>query len=388
MKTTCTIFLIASSSIHAGLIPIGEHVDIRWRWESPAAWSCQAVTDSNGETAYDTEEVFFPLSDKPYVAGAPSNSGARFTQPASTNFAFTGVQAGQPLWIAVQGTPGIGEAWPGLENNQSAGTFGSYIPNDIRVSQTSARPWIKISLHHYSPPQGTDSHFSMWTTSGSVPKVWMSTHDLSVVNDYYYAEGTHTHMNWGFSALGIHRVEITASAYLGPGATNPTAASAVHTLTFAVGPFAQWQAFHFGNAGLDDPSIFGSSADPDHDGLKNLVEFAFGLDPNRGDASPVSPGLGFPVMSIVEEEGVFFETLTYPRRKAGNQIAPLIYQPQFASSPSGDWELDGITTTTTEFPAGQEVLNQDWELATSRRAIGNSVPARRFARVALEHALP
>jgi hypothetical protein len=165
MKHILSVFAAVSLPLHAGLISIGEHVDIRWRWESSAVWSCQAVTDSSGEIARESSSVFFSLSDKPNVSGNPAISGARVSQPASAAFAFTGVPVGEPLWIAVQGTPGIGEAWPGMENNQNAGTFGSYIPADSRVSQTTPRPWIKISLVSYVPPPGTAACFSLWNTS-------------------------------------------------------------------------------------------------------------------------------------------------------------------------------------------------------------------------------
>ena len=380
--TTLTLIIAASSQLHAGLIPMAEHVDIRWRWETSGVWTCQAVTKSNGDVAHVTPDVSFPLSDKPYIAGNPANSGARLTQPVSAAFAFTGVPVGQPLWTAVQGTPGIGESWPGLENNQNDGTFGSYIPSDFRVSQTTARPWIKISLDGYTPPAGMVSHFSLWTTStGSPPKVWMSTYDTGVVNDYYYAEATHTHMNWGFSKPGIHRVRIKASAFIGPGQTNPTGFSAVHSLTFAIGPFAQWQASHNTASELDASAISGPEADPDHDGMKNLVEFAFGFDPKNGAAVPVSTGLGLPKLSLIEESGTFYEVLEYPRRRAAAQLAPLLYLPQFSSDLN--WQTNTITTTTTDFPAEMNELNALWEKASSRRPAGPARPARGFGRVAV-----
>jgi surface-anchored protein len=388
MKPSILTFVIAAP-LHAGLLPIGEHVDIRWRWQTSVGWTCEAVTDSNGEVSHQTRDVFFPLSDKPYVAGNPANSGARFSQPSSAAFAFTGVSAGQPLWIAVQGTPGIGEAWPGLENNQSPGTFGSYIPSDPRVSQTTARPWIRISLDSYTPPPGTDARFSLWTTSGSTPKVWMSTYDSSVVDDYYYAEGTHTHMNWGFSALGIHRVRIKASAFAGPGATNPTGSSATHTLTFAIGPFAQWQATHFENAVLDDLAVSGPDADPDHDGMKNLIEYAFGFNPNDSATVPVSNGLGLPKLTLIEQSGTYYEVLEYPRRRSGEQIAPLAYSPEFSSDlVAGNWQKDAFVTTTADFPSEMDGLNPLWEMATSRRNIGNAAPIRGFTRIRVDFVGP
>lgn len=43
--------------------------------------------------------------------------------------------------------------------------------------------------------------------------------------------------------------------------------------------FTAWQNSHFTAMQLADPSISGPNADPDHDGLSNLLEFAFNADP-------------------------------------------------------------------------------------------------------------
>lgn len=355
-------------------------MDIRWRWEAAGGWTGQAITESHGEETYALDEVFLPLADKPYAAGNPADSGARFTQPASAAFAFTGVPAGQPLWVAVQGTPGIGEAWPGLENNQDPGTFGSYIPGDSRVSQSIARPWIRISLEGYTPPPGTSAQFSLWNTSPNLPPtVWMSTFESGTVNHYYYAEGSHNHMNWGFSEPGIHRVRLRASAFTGPGATNPTGSSEVQTLTFAIGPFAQWQATHFSAGELDDPAICGPDADPDRDGMNNLVEFGLGFDPRSGLAVPEFPGLGLPQLSVAEENGIFYHVLEYPARRAGAQFSPLRYTPQFATDMN--WQSEETTTTAADFPPELDTLNAVWEKVTSRRPLGPVAPARGFGRV-------
>jgi surface-anchored protein len=384
MKHALLTFIAAGTlPLPAGLLALGEHVDIRWRWTAAGGWTCQAVTAGNGETAYDTNTVCLPLSDKPNVAGNPAISGARFVQPVSQSFAFTGALPGEPLWVAVQGTPGSGEAWPGIENNQSAGTFGSYIPADSRVSPINPRPWIRISLVGHTPPPGTDADFSLWTTSGGVPTVWMSTHQSGILNDYYYAEGTHTHANWGFTAPGIHKLGLTASAFAGPAASNPTGASETFTLTFAVGPLAHWQAQHFSAAELDDRAISGPAADPDRDGMENLVEFACGLHPRQGGSVPVSPGLGLPELSVVGEDGEIHEVLTYPRRRALSQLAPLLYQPMFAAVIADGWQDEDTTTTAEDFPPELDGLNAVWEKASSRRSAGSAMPNRGFARVGL-----
>lgn len=378
MKRTF-LFLFLAPSLQAGLLPLGEHLDIRWRWDT-GAWTCEAVTDSDGEVAHDPDTVFLPLSDKPYTAGNPSVSGARFTQPASSAFDFTGVDDGDPFWIAVQGTPGVGEAWPGLENNQDAGTFGSYIPGDSRVSQTNARPWIRVSLVEHVPPHGKQAHFSMWSSSG--PKVWMSTFDPSVEDSFHYAEGSHNHVNWGFSAQGVHKVRLHASAFLGPGETNPTGWSDTFTLTFAVGTFARWQAEWFDADELDDPSVCGPTADPDLDGLTNLLEYAFGTHPRQGGGAPVAEGLGMPAFSLTEDGGTVYQTLVYPQRRAGDRVNPEIYQPLFTDDPAGPWTDEDVEVFEDDFPVELDDLNAGWELVTARRPVTPGGSAG-FGRVAV-----
>jgi surface-anchored protein len=279
----------------------------------------------------------------------------------------------------VQGTPGAGEAWPGFDNKQTTSTFGSYVPSDARVSQSSAQPWIKVSLASYTPPHGKTSHFSMWN-SGTLPTVWMSTFLATGSDDYYYTVGSHTHVNWGFTAQGIHQVTVQASAFRGPAATNPTPLSAPQTLIFAVGTIARWQATRFTASELQNPAISGLTADPDRDTFTNLTEYAFGLDPKKASNSPLSQGLGLPKYSITTLTGTPHHTLIYPRRKASNRLQADTYTPQFSSSLAGTWSSAGFAVTTATFPAGQNSLNTDWELVTARKPILANEP-RGFCRV-------
>ncbi|HET7625409.1 MAG TPA: discoidin domain-containing protein [Verrucomicrobiae bacterium] len=59
------------------------------------------------------------------------------------------------------------------------------------------------------------------------------------------------------------------------------------------GTFADWQLQHFTDAELDDSSIGSSQADPDNDGLPNLLEFAEGGDPLTADATNASASVFF-----------------------------------------------------------------------------------------------
>ncbi len=59
--------------------------------------------------------------------------------------------------------------------------------------------------------------------------------------------------------------------------------------TFADGgPYENWRAQYFTAAELADPAISGDGADPDGDGIPNLVEYAFNLNP-RVASHPTTP---------------------------------------------------------------------------------------------------
>jgi hypothetical protein len=85
----------------------------------------------------------------------------------------------------------------------------------------------------------------------------------------------------------------TKSAAFSPGSvTGNGSASAtvdgqtVNTTITVVSPFVAWQQQNFGaNAG--NPAIAGEAADPDADGLANLLEYALGSNPQAANASGV-----------------------------------------------------------------------------------------------------
>ena len=188
----------AASPVCEALTPLGEHLDQQWTYDRTAdQWTCKALTSGPGGTniLWDFNDVFLPLSDKTYNASTPANSGARSIQPTAAAYAFTGIAAGLPIWLAVQGTPGIGEAWPGFENAQTTGTFGEYKETDSRLSQpqTLARPWIRVALKSYIyQGTGVTPTYSMWTVSGSTPRIWMATADgIGTADSFLYAAGTH-----------------------------------------------------------------------------------------------------------------------------------------------------------------------------------------------------
>ncbi len=81
-------------------------------------------------------------------------------------------------------------------------------------------------------------------------------------------------------------------------------------------PIDAWRLASFTTAELADPSVSGDLADPDQDGLANLMEYALGLPPK--DPTPVNR----PYTSIAGG----YLTLTYTRAKAATDVSLVVEQ--------------------------------------------------------------
>ena len=133
--------------------------------------------------------------------------------------------------------------------------------------------------------------------------------------------------------------------------------------------YAVWAAAHNLTGPNSDPA-----ADPDHDGVPNLTEFAYNMDPNVADPFPLKPGgkAGLPAPYLVPVTGGNALEVEFIRRKAA-AAAGLTYTAQFTSDITGAW-VNGFAPTVTSIDA-------DWERVRMR---DSRVPmARRFGKVVL-----
>jgi hypothetical protein len=82
----------------------------------------------------------------------------------------------------------------------------------------------------------------------------------------------------------------TLSVTLAPDfASAPDPSAQSHTLNLHARPYSAWRFARFSTAQLAAPLISGDSADPDGDGIANLLEYAFGLEPLSADSSATAP---------------------------------------------------------------------------------------------------
>ncbi len=131
--------------------------------------------------------------------------------------------------------------------------------------------------------------------------------------------------------------------------------------------YQSYLATYFTSQQLEDPKIAGDMADPDHDGVSNLQEYAFGSDPTRASVSSL------PAMSV--QNG--YLTISFTQRVAPTDVT-------YTVEVSGDmntWNSGSSYTTQVSATAidstTQRVVVRDNTLASSA--------SKRFIRVRVAH---
>ncbi len=160
-------------------------------------------------------------------------------------------------------------------------------------------------------------------------------------------------------ALGTTSQSVT---YTPPDVANFTTASGTVSVT-ATPSYASWSESFFG--AQTDPAIIGPAADPDHDGLTNQQEYAFGLDPTSGASCN-------PITAAVDASTGKF---TYTRRDPALTGATYSIETSPTLGTAG-WSADSTAEQTVTGTAG-EVQSVEVTLSGSKPL----VPAALFVRV-------
>ncbi len=154
-----------------------------------------------------------------------------------------------------------------------------------------------------------------WLRGGSSPETTQVTFELSTDGGAVWTpmgNGTRISGGWELTGLNLPPLsQVRGRARVSGGYSN--FGSGLVESTAAVGSLTRlqaWRFLYFGNAGNTGNAA--DNADPDGDGVSNLVEYAFDLDPTFPDA-PLLPswqadGAGY-VLDFLKPEGV--EGITY-----------------------------------------------------------------------------
>jgi hypothetical protein len=127
-----------------------------------------------------------------------------------------------------------------------------------------------------------------WLRGGSSPETAFVTFELSTNGGSAWTLlGTGTRIPGGWELTGLHlpangqvRARARTTGGYGGGSTGLLETIAPFTFTFT--PLEAWRQTWFSTT--ENNGDAGDNADPDHDGLENLIEFAFGLNPLTADA--------------------------------------------------------------------------------------------------------
>ncbi|MEM7146958.1 MAG: TIGR03769 domain-containing protein [Verrucomicrobiota bacterium] len=392
IRTLLAILLSAIASLpeSRGAELIDDHVDVTFRyltgtgvWEGFYNWGGTENNPTN-ETPFDLGAL--PARDRPDLPPLPPpdngpdpDAGERFVQPPVSSFDFTGVPDGNPIWIYSQSD--LGYTWPGMRSDQpSSGTFKIRTTGDSRAP--SSQRWIKASLESVTyAGQSSNPHFSAWQIQSGSPVVWMSTFENGIdsTDCYYFTELSHTHLSWGFSALGIYRVSMRASAVLD--SNSQTVQSDPFDVTFVIGTYANWIAQHYSGPALVDDTMSGPMSDSDEDNVTLLEEYAFNLlpkVPDRKELVPVTGTSGLPYPSVHPSGGSDRLHLEFLVRKTANN-PQIVYTVQFNDTlDPGNWQDGGTIVSTNS-------IDDTWErvVVADPTSVSASTSGRRFARVVI-----
>lgn len=114
---------------------------------------------------------------------------------------------------------------------------------------------------------------------------------------------------------------------------------------------------------------------PHHDGVPNLLKFAFNLNPAQADVRRLAKGTGtagLPVFALEQNAGQPAFTVEFLRRRASG----LVYTPETGTALAGFMPMAGNTTVTA--------VNTEWDRVVVKMPLEGSPPPRMFGRVAVK----
>lgn len=135
-------------------------------------------------------------------------------------------------------------------------------------------------------------------------------------------------------------------------------------------PYSAWQSKYFTGAQLANPAVSGHAADPDGDGVSNLLEYALNLSPTTASVK------GLPTVGTTVGSGNTYLTLTFTKVIANTDIT---YVPQ-VSGDLATWNSGASYLTTVSSTNNPDGLTQT---VTVRDLTPLTGAGRRFIRLAV-----
>jgi len=169
----------------------------------------------------------------------------------------------------------------------------------------------------------------------------------------------------GSNQLGSYAVQFRAS----DGLLTDSKSAQVQILESVPSTFKDWQQHYWPET--TDPAIIGLTADPDGDGINNLLEYALDADPTVADDS-VLPEIG-----VETVDGRRYITLTYRRRTDDSALNYEVLGSEDLATPLSNWAVQSQTMTVN-----QDGLSPDMERVKVRDSVAiEGGPLHRYLRL-------
>ncbi|WP_186775113.1 choice-of-anchor M domain-containing protein [Allorhodopirellula solitaria] len=142
-----------------------------------------------------------------------ADSNTLVDRPESADYDFTGVGSGEALYVLpssnTSSVPHLGFSGESIPSD----LFASYVPDDARITSSTARPYMKYQIVDLQ--SSSDGDFSIWSVSGGAPRIYVASSDgLDDTDNFWLRADSHSHYNVGFSEAGIYEVDVVVSAFL------------------------------------------------------------------------------------------------------------------------------------------------------------------------------
>lgn len=225
-----------------------EHVDLNIKYTAATTtWSMVARDADNNGLEYAPEDVVLSVSD-----------AALTSRPAGSSYDFTGVGAGQSLYVLPQlQDPNLlflGAAAYGTTPNTQWDQYNASTESGGRLTSSAGR-WMRLKLESVMGAGGAAAPgiFSAWQDGFSGPTVFMSSNNGIVNNgsnnddSLWVLSNGHSHYNWGFSAPGTYLVTFRPS-----GRTNDNNSGTIGALNESLETFTF--TFEVGSSIIPEPA--------------------------------------------------------------------------------------------------------------------------------------
>lgn len=207
------------------------------------------------------------------------------------------------------------------------------------------------------------SDWEIWTTGGSPERVWSALNQpgTSIVLPHGIYQGALAgQLKLAANTTYELRVRHKDNSGSQTDAWSPFA-STTFTTTNDV-PWSAWVTSEFTSGEQSNPLISGELADPDLDGLFNLLEYALGMEPKDSETSPL----------VISGFGTGFMLVDFPVSVNATDVIVRVESSTLLTG--GTWSSNGITYETLGPPAGGIQMYR----ATVPMAVGEP---RRFVRL-------